>query len=195
MSAAMLEELFAAQRPRLWGLAYRLTGSGADAEDVVQESFARLLERPPAEGQPPRPWLVRVAVNLSIDALRRRRRRAYPGPWLPAPAERSDEDWLDSFASPAPDASLRYDLLESASYASLVALEALTPRERAVLLLRDALGCPALQPVHRSEDPVRGERPGEAGPASHGVARRYRFGKAHCIVSSDGVCLPSHGAR
>ena len=129
----------------MWGLAYRLTGSSADADDVVQEAFARLLERPPPAGQPLRPWLLRVALHLAIDALRRRRRRVYPGPWLPAPAERGDEDWLDAFASPAPDAELRYGLLESASAAFLVALEALGPRERAVLLLRDALGWSAAE--------------------------------------------------
>jgi RNA polymerase sigma-70 factor (ECF subfamily) len=139
------EELFRAERRRLWGLAYRLTGSGADADDAVQECFTRLLERPPPAGQPTRPWLVRVAVNLSVDALRRRRRRAYPGPWLPAPVEAQDEDWLDSFASAAPDSEARYGLLESASYAFLVALEALGPRERAVLLLRDVLGWSAAE--------------------------------------------------
>jgi RNA polymerase sigma-70 factor (ECF subfamily) len=139
------EELFRAERRRLWGLAYRLTGSGADADDVVQECFARLLERPPPPDQPARPWLVRVAVNLSVDALRRRRRRVYPGPWLPSPAEAPDADWLDSFASSAPDTEVRYGLLESASYAFLVALEALRPRERAVLLLRDVLGWSAAE--------------------------------------------------
>jgi len=134
------EEIFRSERRRLWGLAYRLTGSGAEAEDVVQECFARLLERPPRADQPTRPWLVRVAVNLSADALRKRRRRVYPGRWLPSPVEASDADWLDSLAGPSPEGAARYGLLESASYAFLVALEALRPRERAVLLLRDVLG-------------------------------------------------------
>lgn len=134
------EELFRSERRRLWGLAYRLTGSSADADDVLQEAFARWLARPPPPEQPARAWLLRVALNLSLDALRRRRRRAYPGPWLPAPAERTDADWLDACASTAPDAELRYELLESASAAFLLALEALGPRERAVLILRDALG-------------------------------------------------------
>jgi RNA polymerase sigma-70 factor (ECF subfamily) len=139
------EELFRAERRRLWGLAYRLTGSSADADDSVQECFTRLLERPPPADQPTRPWLVRVVANLSVDALRRRRRRVYPGPWLPAPVEAQDEDWLDSFASASADAETRYGMLESASYAFLIALEALGPRERAVLLLRDVLGWSAAE--------------------------------------------------
>jgi RNA polymerase sigma factor (sigma-70 family) len=155
---AAAPELFDAQRRRLWGLAYRLTGSDADADESVQEAFTRFLERPPPPGQPPHAWLVRVTVNLALDALRRRRRRAYPGPWLPAPVERDDADWLDSFASDSPDAERRYDLLESASTAFLVALEALRPRERAVLILRDVLGWRAAECaelLHTTEGNVR----------------------------------------
>ena len=142
---ARFEELFRGERRRLWGLAYRLTGNGADADDVVQESFTRLIEKPPPAGQPARPWLVRVVVNLSLDALRKRRRRVYPGPWLPSPVEAPDVEWLDSFAAPEADTEARYGLVESASYAFLVALEALGPRERAVLLLRDVLGWSAAE--------------------------------------------------
>lgn len=134
------EALFRAQSRGLWGLAYRLTGSAEDADDVVQESFARLLATPPTPGAPLRPWLVRVATNLCIDALRRRRRRPYTGPWLPAPAEEPEGGWDACLASEAPDPEARYGLLESASYAFLVALEELGPRQRAVLLLRDVLG-------------------------------------------------------
>jgi RNA polymerase sigma-70 factor (ECF subfamily) len=137
--------LFAEHARGLWGLAYRLTGSAEDAEDIVQESFARLLERPPGAGTPVRAWLVRVATNLGIDALRRRRRRAYTGTWLPAPAEAAECDLEQCLASAQPDPETRYGLLESASYAFLLALEALGPRQRAVLLLRDVLGCTAAE--------------------------------------------------
>lgn len=135
-----LAALFRAQRGRLWGLAYRLTGSAEDADDVVQETFTRLLAQPPdAPADALGPWLVRVATNLGIDALRRRRRRAYAGPWLPSPVE-TDDDPLDALASEAPDPEARYGLAESATYAFLLALEALGPRQRAALLLRDVLG-------------------------------------------------------
>src|SRR5262245_52968855 len=80
-------EFFEAQRPRLWGLAYRLTGSAADADDCVQEGFARWLERRGETTAPAGPWLVRVVTRLALDALRRRRRRAYHGPWLPVPVD------------------------------------------------------------------------------------------------------------
>ncbi len=121
----------------LWGLCYRLTGSAAEADDLVQDTFVRALERPPARVDAPiRPWLVRVALNLGKDALRRRRRRAYAGPWLPSPVE--TEEALPSVEiEGSAGTEARYDLLESVSFAFLVALEALTPQQRAVLLLRD----------------------------------------------------------
>jgi RNA polymerase sigma-70 factor (ECF subfamily) len=139
--ARALEALFAARRRSLWGLAYRLTGSAEDAEDAVQEAFARLV----ATGLDARTedlgrWLARVTTNLGIDALRRRRRRAYAGPWLPCPIETTDADPLERLAAEAPDPERRYSLAESATYAFLLALEALTPRQRAALLLRDVMG-------------------------------------------------------
>jgi RNA polymerase sigma-70 factor, ECF subfamily len=122
----------------LFALCYRMTGSAADADDLVQETFARALARPPARSEGPlRPWLVRVALNLGRDALRKRKRRGYRGPWLPSPIETEGEEELPSVEVAGTEA--RYDLLESVSYAFLVALEALTPRQRAVLLLRDVL--------------------------------------------------------
>lgn len=128
---------YGAHRTFLWGLCYRLTGSAADAEDLVQQTFVRALSRPPARTDEPwRPWLVQVALNLGRDLLRRRRRRHYEGPWLPSPVE--TEEVPPSF-EPAGDEgpAARYDLLESVSFAFLLALEALTPAQRAVLLLRD----------------------------------------------------------
>jgi RNA polymerase sigma-70 factor (ECF subfamily) len=130
----------------LWGLAYRMTGSAEDADDVVQEAFVRLVAQPPAtQVGDPGPWLRRVATNLAIDALRRRRRRHYLGPWLPSPIETSQAEGLDAQAGDQPDPEARYGLAESVTYAFLLALEALGPRQRAVLLLRDVLGCSALE--------------------------------------------------
>ena len=135
--AAELDALFRAQRTRLWALAYRLTGSAEDAEDVVQESFVRLLAQPALPE--PGPWLARVATNLGIDALRRRRRRAYTGPWLPSPLE-GEAEGAELADVAGRDPETRYGLAESATYAFLLALEALSPRQRAALLLRDVLG-------------------------------------------------------
>jgi RNA polymerase sigma-70 factor (ECF subfamily) len=113
-----------------------MTGNAADADDLVQETFVRAMKSPPARTDEPwRPWLVRVAINLSRDLLRQRRRQSYEGEWLPSPIETEPPafDPPDEAGNPA----TRYDLLESVSYAFLLALEALTPTQRAVLLLRD----------------------------------------------------------
>ena len=121
----------------LWGLCYRMTGSAADADELVQETFARALESNPSVGPdtPLEPWLTRVAMNLSRDRLRRRQTEGYVGPYLPAavsdPSEAGDP-------SDSPEA--RYGHLESLSLAFLLALESLAPNQRAVLLLRDVAG-------------------------------------------------------
>jgi RNA polymerase sigma factor (sigma-70 family) len=131
---------FQAHRKFLWGLCYRMTGSAADADDLVQDTFVRALERPPRDIQDGwRAWLARVASNLAIDALRRRKRREYVGPWLPAPIDTGDEASPPGHevASPEMSTEHRYDLVESVSVAFLLALEHLTPRQRAVLILRD----------------------------------------------------------
>jgi RNA polymerase sigma-70 factor (ECF subfamily) len=140
LSDELLAEVFRAHERFLWGLCYRLTGNAADADDLVQETFVRALKSPPANlAEPWRPWLARVAVNLGRDLLRRRCRQVYDGPWLPSPLETGDEteppahEPTDERGNPA----TRYDLLESVSFAFLLALEALTPAQRAVLLLRD----------------------------------------------------------
>ncbi len=135
------QALFSAHREHLWGLCYRVTGSAADAEDLVQETFRRALEKPPVDTERPwRPWLARVATRLAIDALRRRRTREYVGPWLPSPVETPPGVGGGEPASPEADAEARYGLRESVSFAFLRALEALAPLPRAALVLRDALG-------------------------------------------------------
>jgi RNA polymerase sigma-70 factor (ECF subfamily) len=123
----VLADAFREHERLLWSMCYRLTGSAADADDLVQETFARALEKPPRGEM--RPWLVTIALNLGRDLLRRRRRQRYVGPWLPSPVE-----------TPAPEAEsapARYGMLESATFAFLLALEALSPPQRAVLILRD----------------------------------------------------------
>jgi len=140
LSEAILTRWFDEHRRYLWGVCYRVTGSTSDADDAVQETFIRALEHAPKELAEPRRWLVTVAVNASRDFLRRRKRRSYIGPWLPSPIDTSDDGPLPSY-EPAADAGRtlegRYDLMESVSIAFLRALEALTPTQRAVLLLCD----------------------------------------------------------
>jgi len=150
LPVTIAEEIFQEHKPFLWSLCYRLTGSTADADDLVQETFTRALEHPPVRTDAPwRPWLVRVAMNLGRDLLRRRKRRTYIGPWLPSPLETSpamevtlstvEEESPPSYEPADGQSSTegRYDLLESVSFAFLLALEALSPQQRAVLLLRD----------------------------------------------------------
>jgi RNA polymerase sigma-70 factor, ECF subfamily len=130
-----LRQEFQEHERSLWALLYRMTGSSADADDLLQETFKRAIERPPPRlDLPLKPWLAKVALNLARDHLRARKRDRYAGQWLPSPIETKDETSPPSFD---PGAEWRYDQLESVSYAFLLALEALTPFQRAVLLLRD----------------------------------------------------------
>jgi RNA polymerase sigma-70 factor (ECF subfamily) len=117
--SAVTAEAFRAHRPLAFGIAYRMLGSVAEAEDVVQEAFLRLHQERVAS---PRAFLGTVVTRLAIDRLRsaQRRRETYPGEWLPEPVV-GDE---------LPDP-------ESISMALLVTLESLSPVERAVFLLHD----------------------------------------------------------
>ncbi|HVO54867.1 MAG TPA: RNA polymerase sigma-70 factor [Solirubrobacterales bacterium] len=124
------DRLLAELRPVAFAIAYRMLGSHAEAEDVVQEALLRLhgaLERG-ERIESPRAYLATVTTRLAIDELRsaRARRETYAGEWLPEPLLAAREE-------PA----ARVEEAESLSYAFLVLLESLTPEERAVLLLHD----------------------------------------------------------
>ena len=116
-----------AHRRLLRALVWRVTGVAADADEIVQETYLRALTKPPPDlSRCLRPWLMRVAMNLARDRLRaRRRREAYPS-WLPGPLLHE---------APAPDALL--SRAEGANMAWMRAAEALTPGQRAVLVLRE----------------------------------------------------------
>ena len=119
---------FAPHRSRLRAIAYRMLGSVADAEDAVQETALRWHRTDRTSVDNPEAWLTRACTRVSIDLLRRRRREAYTGPWLPEPAgEPADE-------TPA--------LAESLRLAFLLMLERLTPHERAAFLLREVFDTP-----------------------------------------------------
>ena len=155
---------FEQHRPRLFGIAYRMLGSVADAEDVVQDSWLRWRQADATSIQNAEAWLVTVATRLSIDRLRAvsAERERYAGAWLPEP-----------IATDAPSATDRQaELASDLSLAFLVLLERLAPEERAALLLRDVFDTgydeiarvlgksePATrQVVHRARVRARGER-------------------------------------
>ena len=132
-AAASAEDLFVQHQQMVWGVGYRILGSAADADDLVQDTFVKFLERPPDDvSSAVRPWLIRVAVNRARDGLRLRKSRGYQGPWLPSPVP-------DERLSMGLDAEGRYSQRESATIAFLLALEALTEKQRAVLVLRDVM--------------------------------------------------------
>ena len=118
-------DIFEAQRPRLIRLAYRMLGSVAEAEDVVQDAWLRWT-RTEEDVRDPVGWLVRVTSRLCIDRLRsaKAQREAYRGPWLPEPL--IEELSIDPV-----------ERAEDVSVAFLLALERLSPLERAVFLLHD----------------------------------------------------------
>jgi RNA polymerase sigma-70 factor, ECF subfamily len=126
--------VFAEQRPKLFGVAYRMLGSVADAEDVVQETFLRWQEVVDAETriESPSAYLTTMVSRRCLDELRsaRRRREEYVGEWLPEPL--LEDDRLDPAATT--------ELADSLSTAFLVVLEALSPGERAAFLLHDVFG-------------------------------------------------------
>jgi RNA polymerase sigma-70 factor (TIGR02957 family) len=126
-------------RPLMFSIAYRMTGSVGDAEDIVQEAFLRLT-RALRDGEvitSPKAYLATVTTRLAISHLRsaRVRREAYVGAWLPEPLV------TDELAPvTAPDPAERAEMSDSLSMAFLVLLESLSPTERAVFLLHEVFG-------------------------------------------------------
>jgi len=125
-------ELFERERPRLVGLAYRMLGTVADAEDVVQDAWLRwrgtdtsVIERPGA-------WLTTVTARIALDHLRtaERRRENYVGPWLPEPV----------MTGPGPAEAA--ELAESLRFGFLTLLDRLEPIDRVVLLMADVFAIP-----------------------------------------------------
>ncbi|MEU9454280.1 RNA polymerase sigma-70 factor [Streptomyces sp. NPDC048277] len=137
MTADTVTDVFEAHRPVLMGVAYRMLGRVADAEDVVQDAWLRWSGADRGEVREPRGYLVRITTRLAIDRLRQIRTRGetYVGPWLPEP-------YVTGVGATAPDAAERAELADSVSLAVLVVLESLSPLERAVFVLREAFGYP-----------------------------------------------------
>ncbi|WP_396448636.1 RNA polymerase sigma factor SigJ [Actinomadura sp.] len=135
------------ERRHLINLAYRLLGSLAEAEDVVQETYARWYAMPREQRgaiESPGAWLTKVAGRIALDVLgsARVRRERYVGEWIPEPLPERTE-WIsgrrgDAFADPAD----RVTLDESVNMAFLVVLESMTPAERVAFILHDVFRHP-----------------------------------------------------
>lgn len=139
-------DVFETHRPRLMRLAYRMLGSVAEAEDAVQDAWLR-WSRAGDDIADPEGWLVRATSRLCIDRLRaaKVRREAYRGPWLPEPLI---EELADDPVERAEDVSIAF----------LLALERLSPLERAVFLLHDVFDedyASVAETLGRSETAVR----------------------------------------
>jgi RNA polymerase sigma-70 factor (ECF subfamily) len=128
------------ERRQLINVAYRLLGSLAEAEDVVQETYARWYAMTPEEQaaiRTPGAWLTTVASRICLDLLgsARARRERYVGEWIPEPVPESSE-WVGGPADPAD----RVTLDESVGMAFLVVLESMTPAQRVAFILHDVFG-------------------------------------------------------
>jgi RNA polymerase sigma-70 factor (ECF subfamily) len=159
------ERTFIEHRKLLFAIAYRILGSAADAEDVVQDAWLKWSAADRGQVADPKAYLSRIVSNLSMERLRstRRQRETYVGPWLPEPILTSEDTAEDVAAA------------ESVSMAMLVVLETLSPLERAVFVLKEVFDfsyAEIASAVERSEAAVR-----QAGhrARNHVQARRPRF--------------------
>ena len=211
-AASRKAEVFDRHRPFLFSVAYRMLGTVADAEDVVQEAYLRwrrVSDEGEAGPRSPRAYLSTVVTRLSIDRLRQQkaRREEYVGPWLPEPLVTEGE----GVAGP----SGAVELEESLSMAFLVLLESLNPVERAVFLLREVFGYeyPEIarvvgkgetntrQIAHRARGALHARRPRFEGSPEQGerLTRRFleasRSGDMEALVSllADDVTVWSDG--
>jgi RNA polymerase sigma-70 factor, ECF subfamily len=127
-------EKFAPLRAELIGLAYRMTGSLATAEDIAQEAFLRWNDADRGQINIPRAWLLKATARLSLDHLKsaRHRRERYVGPWLPEPILDSEE----------PPQQVAHERVQNLSVAFLLVLQRLSPAERAVFILHDLFEIP-----------------------------------------------------
>jgi RNA polymerase sigma-70 factor (ECF subfamily) len=173
--------LFAALRPRLFSIAYRMLGTRADADDVVQDAWLRWHGSDRAQVQSPEAWLVTIATRLAVDRLRARlsERSTYVGWWLPEPIVELDERTPESSA----------ELASEVSMAFMWVLERLSPEERAAFLMRqvfehdyadiaDMLGkseAACRQMVHRAQQRVQQQQPRFAVPREQHQALLGRF--------------------
>lgn len=190
-------------RPRLTRIAYRMLGSVAEAEDIVQEAFLRWLDTNRDEVREPAAFLHRIVTRLCLDQLKsaRRRRETYIGPWLPEPIVVAPEEDVDDVTLPL-----------------MLALERLSPLERAVFVLHDVFGVgfeeiaatigrkPAAcrQLASRARANVRSARPRYALPPEHGLqiasafftaSRSGDIGELRALLAEDATVYTDGGGK
>jgi RNA polymerase sigma-70 factor (TIGR02957 family) len=175
----MSQDAFELHRSLLFTVAYEMLGSGADAEDVVQETWLRWAGVDHATVRDPRAYLVRIVTRQALNRLRSeaRRREDYVGEWLPEPLLTT------------PDVAADVELAESVSIAMLTVLETLAPAERAVFVLREVFEVPydeiaeaigrsaaaVRQIAHRAREHVTAQRPRMAVSAAEQQEAVDRF--------------------
>ncbi|MEU9083859.1 RNA polymerase sigma-70 factor [Streptomyces sp. NPDC048357] len=175
-----MNDHFEEHRRLLFAAAYRMLGSVADAEDIVQDAWLAWNRADRTAVEHPRAYLLRTVTNLSLNRLKSAQavREAYVGPWLPEPLLTS------------PDIAEEAELTDTVSMAVLVVLETLTPTERAVFMLREVFGYPyaeiaevvgkseanVRQCAHRAREHVQARRPRfTAGAAEQReIAEKFR---------------------
>jgi RNA polymerase sigma-70 factor (ECF subfamily) len=139
-------DVFTALRPRLFGIAYRMLGSAAEAEDLVQDVWLRWQACDRDTVLNPGAFLATTATRLAVNALQsaRTRRETYIGPWLPEPVDTSADPYLGAERG------------EALEFAALLLMEKLTPNERAAYVLREAFDYPypEIADVLRSTEPA-----------------------------------------
>jgi RNA polymerase sigma factor (sigma-70 family) len=166
------------ERRQLLNLAYRLLGSLADAEDVVQETYARWYAMSPRQQQAiesPGGWLMKVASRICLDLLgsARARRERYVGQWVPEPLP-DPAEWSSGRPGGATvDPADRVTLDQSISMAFLVVLDAMTPAERVAFILHDVFGYPFTNIAE-----VTGRTPAACRQLASSARRRLRASQA-----------------
>jgi RNA polymerase sigma factor (sigma-70 family) len=165
------------ERRQLINVAYRLLGSLAEAEDAVQETYARwyALSREQQQAiESPGGWLTTVASRICLDVLgsARARRERYVGEWIPEPLP-DPAEWTSGRPGTTADPADRVTLDESVSMAFLVVLESMTPAERVALILHDVFGYPFADVAH-----ITGRTPAACRQLASSARRRIRAAPA-----------------
>jgi RNA polymerase sigma-70 factor (ECF subfamily) len=203
-------DTFTRLRPRLQGIAYRMLGSSAEAEEVVQDAWLRWHEHPQEEVDSTEAWLVTITTRLAIDRLRSAKvqREHYVGTWLPEP--------VLSDSPPTPEQTL--ERVDDVSVAFLALLERLNPEARAAFLMREVFDADygevaqtlgkseaaCRQLVHRAKTQLQDARPRYVVPRDTQLrllrgfadaATRGEFGALKTLLADDAQLIGDGGGK